>query len=103
MKSSICKSYKPVSTGTKATKKTLAFVSGWIAKHSSPENPFAPPIGIQSIENGEERMLQAELYYVQIKFTRIGGVTTYALAIWFWLQSAAIILTLPSRRLNLSA
>jgi hypothetical protein len=65
--------------GTGATNKTLAFVSGWIAKHSSPENPFAPPIEIQSIEKWEERMLQTGVYYVQRNLTRLAGVTSYAL------------------------
>ncbi|BAY46078.1 GH3 auxin-responsive promoter [Scytonema sp. HK-05] len=65
--------------GTGATKKTLAFASGWIAKHSSPENPFAPPVGIQSIEDWEERMLQTGVYYVQRNLTRIGGITNYVL------------------------
>ncbi len=74
--------------GTGTTKKTLAFVSGWIAKHSSPENPFAPPIGIQSIEDWEERMLQTGVYYVQRNLTRIGGVTTYALIFLQEIQNA---------------
>ncbi|MBP5973829.1 GH3 auxin-responsive promoter family protein [Brasilonema sp. CT11] len=46
--------------GTGATKKTLAFVTGWIAKHSSPENPFAPPIGIQSIGSLIMEVLQPD-------------------------------------------
>lgn len=65
--------------GTGSTKKTLAFVSGWIAKHSSPENPFAPPIDIQLIEDWEERMLQIGVYYVQRNLTRLAGITSYAL------------------------
>ncbi len=65
------------SVGTGLTKKPLGFVTGWIAKHTSPENPFTPPLSIQSIQDWQEKILQTAVYYVQKNVTRMSGVTTY--------------------------
>lgn len=74
--------------GTGATEKTLAFVTGWTAKHSLPENPWAPPISIQLIEDWQERMLQTGVYYVQRNLTRILGVTSYVVMFFQEIENA---------------
>ncbi len=71
--------------GTGVTKKSLAFVTGWLAKNSSPNNPLAH---IQAIPDWEERILQTAVYYVQKNVTRLSGVSTYILMLLQKLESA---------------
>lgn len=74
--------------GTGATRQPLAFVSGWLAKYSTPANPFAPPPEIQSIADWDERILQTAVHYVQRNVTRLSGVSTYILMFLDQLQTA---------------
>lgn len=74
--------------GTGITRKPLASVSGWAARQSSPEHPFAPPLNIQLIQDWQERILQTAVYYVQRNLTRLSGVTTYFLSFLEELEKA---------------
>lgn len=74
--------------GTGATKKSLAFMTGWVAKHSSPDNLFAPPPSIQLIPDWEEKILQTAVYYLQKNVTRLSGVSTYILMFLQQLENA---------------
>ncbi|MBW4568558.1 MAG: GH3 auxin-responsive promoter family protein [Tolypothrix carrinoi HA7290-LM1] len=74
--------------GTGATRKSLGFMTGWLAKNSPPDNPFAPPRNIQLIPDWEERILQIAVYYVQKNVTRLSGVSTYGLMFLQQLENA---------------
>ena len=65
--------------GTGVTAKPLAFMTGWFAKKSSPDNAFAPPLNIQLIPDWEEKILQIAVYYLQKNVTSLIGVSTYIL------------------------
>lgn len=74
--------------GTGATKQSLAFITGWVAKQSSPNNTFAPPSSIQAITDWEEKIFQMAVYYVQKNVTCLSSVSTYILMLLQKIESA---------------